>query len=106
MLIEIPVFISFNAESANQAHVHSRNTVFGRTFTLRFDPEEPLAKAQIATVYPPKADTKFWTDVEGILFGLMPANATDARFLELANQDPESYFADKEAAKRAAGDGE
>lgn len=93
MLIDIPVFISFNAENARQADRSSRYSTFDRTFTMRFDPENDAVKPQYALTYPPKPDTQFYAGSAEFLFEVLPSDATDKRFLELANADPESYFA-------------
>lgn len=93
MLIDIPVFICFNAQGSVPAYTGRSSEVFGRTFTMRFDPENDSVRPQYANEYPPKSDTKFWPDDAGLLFDLLPSSATDKRFLELANADPESYFA-------------
>lgn len=98
MLIDIPVFISFNADNANNAYRNSPRNVFGRTITMRFDPENDAVRPQYALAYPPKPDTKFWPDDAGFLFDVMPSGATDKRFLELAAEDPESYLVSGAAA--------
>lgn len=98
MLIDIPVFISFNADNANNAYRNSLSNVFGSTFTLRFDPENPDVPAQYATKYPAQPLTKFWPFEAATLFEFMPRN-TEKRLIELAKRDPESYFTDQEAAR-------
>lgn len=98
MLIDIPVFLSFNADGVNTAYRCTGNQVFGCTITMRFDPADDTVRPQYALTYPPKPDTKFWPDDAGFLFDVMPRGATDKRFLELAAEDPESYLVNQDTS--------
>lgn len=102
MLIDVPVFISFNADNADQAYRHGPNKVFGRTITLRYDTAQGGdPKVQFCNEYPPTGKLAFHDDTDGIFHFIMPSRA-DSLIADLAEQYPEDYWVDQDAAKIAA----
>jgi hypothetical protein len=97
MLIEIPVFICFNAESAHDAYRSASSHVFGAKITLRFDPEDSDVKPTYSRFYPSIPTAEFYPWEEMTILEFLPRHA-DAQLAKLADADPESYFVDKAAA--------
>lgn len=96
MLIDIPVFIAFNATNAVTAYRNNPSTIVGRTVTMRFDPEDTDLPITVADIWPPDAETHFHTDKDGVLAGILPRDF-DAKFLALAEANPADYLVNQDA---------
>ena len=87
MLIDIPVTICFDHDSTWRAP-HSA----GRVFTMRYDTVDTDKKAQWTTDYPPKPNSHWITDEQGVLFDLLTSEA-DRAIRRRAEQEPTDYAA-------------
>lgn len=97
-MIEVPVFVSFNADNAKQASSGS-NHVFGLTITLRYDDiQGGDPKVEYCIGYPPNPRSIWNEDRDQIFHYLMPSRA-DKAISDLAHRHPEDYYADPIAAK-------
>lgn len=100
MLIEIPVFMAFDANPLH-SRGHIDRAAGSRVFTMRLDTEDTGRPAQYCTEYPPKPESFWSTDSDNVLFALLPSTI-DRQLRERAELDPESYCSDPVEGQRLA----
>jgi hypothetical protein len=97
MLIDIPVTIKFDckSKSAQDPLDHAR------VFTMRYDTTDTDKPAQWINYYPPRADSHWIADTQGVLFDLLTSGA-DKAIKKSAEADPETYCSNRAEGKLLA----